>query len=236
MNQPIVTLLCALNNTRLEDLVLNLEMDIPKLAQKVWDFTTPLYKWQWTEREEDGRKYKTSLGRDQELQLHIVRHKLSPITYHLDVMKQVIPNTDHAFFRLHTRKYQHDRVELALIELYGPSIRKELNIWIHLHWPKQHDKLDIDADALVDDGTWLPIHPPTVGADGVTKDDVFDWYYRGGKVYIAAIKDLALWMKVAVGTVHNWHSGYTAEYGPRGIKPDSESRFAGMTAFPISAK
>ena len=74
----------------------------------------------------------------------------------------------------------------------------------------------------------LPQSPPLPGTDGFTWDDVFDWWYRGGRLNYPNLKKLAYAASAAYGTVKNRHTDYKVGYGTN-AKPDSESKFAGMS-------
>ena len=67
--------------------------------------------------------------------------------------------------------------------------------------------------------------PPPVRTKGYTWDDVFDWWYRGGRTRFPELKDMTKVLGMAAGTIHNNHTNYRARYGRAPI-PDDESRIA----------
>lgn len=69
----------------------------------------------------------------------------------------------------------------------------------------------------------VPEMPPPVGTNGWAWDDVFDWWYRGGRLHFRHLKDLAPLLGVAEKTIYNRHDDYKKQYDEK-PKPDDESR------------
>lgn len=77
-------------------------------------------------------------------------------------------------------------------------------------------------------GAPLPDMPPKLGTDGSTWDDLFDWWYRGGRVEFPTLKEVAGLVGMSSKTVYNHHSNYKAEHGPSAL-PNTKSKFAGSS-------
>ena len=71
----------------------------------------------------------------------------------------------------------------------------------------------------------LPEMPPPIGHEGYDWDDVFDWWYRGGRLYFSKLKEMARVLGVVEKTIYNRHSPYKAQYG-ESPKPDGESKYS----------
>jgi hypothetical protein len=86
---------------------------------------------------------------------------------------------------------------------------------IHARWGQQPKTQKIP----------LPDTPPIPFADEYTWNDLFDWWYRIGKLDFHDLKDLAPAVMRSEQTVYNNHTLYTKSYGEEPI-PDNESRFS----------
>ena len=75
----------------------------------------------------------------------------------------------------------------------------------------------------------LPDTPPAPGQEGFIWDDVFDWWYRGGRMQPSyqMLKGMAIPLAVQPGTIWNQHSNYKAQFGTQPL-PDERSKFIGF--------
>lgn len=82
-------------------------------------------------------------------------------------------------------------------------------------------------------GPQAPVLPPdilllpTKPEDDWEREDVFDWYHRGGKLFIPELKGLAPYLGLSEGSVNNAHAAHKDIY-TSGRKPRDKSMFAGM--------
>lgn len=126
-------------------------------------------------------------------------------------------------------RYRRDRLRIQVTDLRDWGFTEPLKEWIYEHWddgviPRNSKSVPLPI---------LPTEPPTPNNNGYGWDDLFDWWYRGGKLnpLYNTLNKLAAEIGLAGGTVHNNHSEYKAQYGEKG-KPDNQSKFAGL--FPMN--
>jgi hypothetical protein len=240
MNFLRETLYCALNNTRLEDLVIHIDDRLRLWPLDVWDFPEPpLINWRWETKDHPDGKMRHVLchGPDGTKLLEIARYRSSEVNYHWHVFNPKEDPTDRVIslgsFSIEVTRYQQDRVEIELLETDGTKVKQEILRWLEEHWKGQYEILDLrHMPRHRQEPWWLPIEPPTAGHEGYTRSDVFDWYHRGGKYFIPELKMLAPYLLVAESNVYNAHSEHKDLY-PTGRKPDAESHFRGMFLPPM---
>ena len=132
-------------------------------------------------------------------------------------------------FELYAFRYRRDRLKLIVHESdpqrYGG---RAFWTWLQPRWGDAIVELAA-KDAVIPIREFLPPSPPVPNADGYSWDDVFDWWYRGGRVMgYPTLKSLETSISRVGGTIKNQHSVYVAEYGEQAM-PDYKSRFAGMS-------
>ncbi len=235
------TLYCALNNTKLEDIVILIDKQLHLWPQVVWEFPDPpMIKWRWeTIEQPDGKmRHVLCYGPDGTELLKIVRYKSSEVNYDWFVFNPKKDPTDRAIsfgtFYIEAERYQQDRVEITIKETDGTKVKNEVLRWLEQHWPNQYEELPLRFGKRTREYEpwWLPTEPPVADHEGYTRDDVFDWWHRGGKMFIPELQNLSHVLGVASSTVHNLHSDYLSSY-PSKKKPDAESHFAGMFIPPV---
>lgn len=102
---------------------------------------------------------------------------------------------------------------------YAPRAKHWLDLW----WD---DAIEVPnaGELQVANMNSLSAQPPIPNSGGYEWDDVFDWYYRGGRLRHPNLKALASQIGLSEKTIYNNHSLYKEQYGEQ-PKPDTSSKY-----------
>lgn len=106
---------------------------------------------------------------------------------------------------IHMLQFLIDEIFLNVTE----PLEEPVSTWLRRLW-KRNVRAKRGREPVIVEGLGAM---PIPNENGATWDDLFDWWYRGGRLQYPTVKDLASAIGKAPGTVSNNHMHYKEQHG-----------------------